>query len=368
MTMLLDENIEKEDKKSSIISDNVSDWIKDITTAQVDYLTEDLLITKKNKDREEEEEEDEVKTYPSISTIKRKPLTYSFVNPYSYSDPYPYSDHGYLTNKDKSKKSLDDSNSKNIKYLIKYLKNKDIKMLLRYLVKSHYISDGSNCYNYNPEETSYSLEQLRSSYGTVIKKDVKSYYDLIKKESVCHITTMQIDDKELKKDLTTLIEDIYNIKSNHKICIILNTNEELLYIVKESLLRKINIDLEVVNNSFDFVELRRTGSTIDLMYLGGNIQEIILTDDNHKRPFRDSPIYKVFEEIKCNEETEDTITEDEMISINGKEYSKNLVEGMIECKIEVLLNNLEIEKLLQKTKEGRIGDGNNDSLQNLELL
>jgi len=357
MTMLLDENIEKEDKKSSIASDNVSDWIEAIKNAQFDYLTEDLLMTKKNKDREEEEEEDEVKTYPSISTIKRKSFTYS-----------PYSDYNYLANKGNVKKSLNDSNSKNIKYLIKYLENKDIKMLLRYLVKSYYISSDSNCFNYNPEETSYSLEQLRSSYGIGIKKDVKFYYDLIKKESVCHIPTMQIDDKELKKDLTTLIEEIYNIKSNHKIYITLNTNEELLYIVKESLLRKINIDLEVVNNSFDFVELRRIGSTIDLMYLGGNIQEIILTDDNHKRPFRDSPIYKVFEEIKCNEETEDTITEDEMISINGKEYSKNLVEGMIECKIEVLLNNLEIEKLLQKTKEGRIGDGNNDSLQNLELL
>jgi hypothetical protein len=384
-------NLKKTEIKNVFDEEEMKAWLDKIqlcSTTESTLMGRDPYYKYENNYEKEDEDEDEdeekgeiikqvlkkvpIKEEKKFTPIS-KPIAKSPSNIDDYfhnSSVYSYSYDNYSLETTQSNLHSQKDNSINIKHLTSYLENRNIQSLCRFFIKSGFISISSNCFEFNPIEIGDSMDILMQEYGGRIKNDVEVYYKQVLINTEKHLDSgIKIDLKALKEDIGVLIKDIYMTPSHYKITFDINTYEELHYVIKEAVIRSINIDSDILNNPFDFSALRIANATLRLVYIGGGINEIILFNDNYSYSFPNSLIYNVFKTIKVNNVVEPTIdSEDEVVSINGKEYSKALVEEMIECKIENLLNNLEIEKLLQKTKERRTGDGNSNSLQDIKLL
>lgn len=247
-----------------------------------------------------------------------------------------------------------------------YLDTNNLYSLLKHLIRSGYLSETSNCFNSVIPISDNPLIEISDRLRGRIIKDSKELlsnlkvYDFPSMESPTRVNL-----KTFGKDLETIITNIYTTPANLKMIFFVNSQEELNHVIKECILRNIEIDTELINNSIDFTFLRNKNATVKLALIK---DQLILINDCYYFLYGGSSIYNTFADISPSREISESSTEDDVISINGEKYSKRLVEGMLECKIETLITNLQIEKYLQETESKRTGDGSNDSLQDIKLF
>lgn len=247
-----------------------------------------------------------------------------------------------------------------------YIDTNNLYSLLKYLIKSGYLSETSNCFNSVLPVSDSPLIEISDRFKSKITKESKEILSNFKVYDFPNLSNInRISLKTFSKDLETIITNIYTMPTNLKMIFFVNSQEELNHIIKECILRDIIIDSELRNNSIDFTSLRNDNAVVKLALLG---DQLILINNSYHFIYTSSSIYKTFSEIKPSREVPELSTEDEVVSIDGIKYSKKLLEGMLECKIETLITNLQIEKFLQETESKRTGDGNSDSLQDIKLF
>lgn len=257
--------------------------------------------------------------------------------------------------------------------------------LLKYLVKSSLINEGSNCMEFDPAFHKNGLQGLRSSFSGAINNTANSIYNNIyilltnfnvkdtdTNDKVKEISkSLPLSGVKLMQDIIDIIESIYLSKLYDKHFMYIDSKEVLFEIVKGCLDRNIKVEKGVKNClRLDFTELRSNRQCLRIAYFR-SIEEVFLVDkispnrynsmsDYMSRAFKDIPI--VIKPIINKEENS--------IIINNMVFSKSVLENIVESSFEVFIENLEIEQFIHENEnsERRIGGGDNDSLQDLKLL
>lgn len=258
------------------------------------------------------------------------------------------------------------SKSTDYTLLNNYIDTNNLFSLLKYLIRSGYLSETSNCLNSVLPVSDSPLMEISDRFKSRITKESKEILSNFKVYDFPNLSNInRISLKTFSRDLETIITNIYTMPLNLKMIFFVNSQEELNHVIKECVLRDIIIDSELRNNSIDFTALRNDNAVVKLALLG---DQLILINNSYHLMYVSSSIYKTFSEIKPSRESRELSTEDEVVSIDGIKYSKKLLEGMLECKIETLITNLQIEKFLQETESKRTGDGDSGSLQDIKLF
>lgn len=258
---------------------------------------------------------------------------------------------------------------KNINCLINYLKMGDLDSLHYYLIKNNYIHEATDCFIFDPDLNIHITDS--ESFMAIYRKNLSSCLNLIfnrvtkNLEKIEHEDIPKIDEdniSNIRDNLKNFLILVYLTPRVEKCSFIIRTNEELNHIIRESLKRGVNIDPEILENDFDFEDFRTRNIGVKFLFIGDKINTLFLTHDGMELPYVSNNMFLYFNEVKPKKELVCKETEDEIVIINGKKYSKSLVEGMIECKIETLLNNLELEKIMESSMKPE------DDLSNIKIL
>lgn len=222
-----------------------------------------------------------------------------------------------------------------------YINTRSLPSLLKYLIKSGILHETSNAMGFDP--THMNLEELRAHQGRQISSTSKTYTTISLKNIPEGVTNF--DTKACNLDIVTLLEEIYLLPHYKKVLFTIDSRDILNQIMRESALRGISIEPKLRDNKFDFDSLRLNSSLIKLGYFG-NINELFLVHDSYSAMYSNIAIYDSFLQIPVIKREVEEFTLNETVSINGKNYSKKMIESMIECNFDIFLENLEIEKYI----------------------
>jgi len=259
---------------------------------------------------------------------------------------------------------------RNLDLLIDYSKTKSITSLTKYLFKEGFITNSSSSMVYNPRNID--IEVLRVTSKRNITFGAKSIaMDLNFDLSIAITSKETIPVQEsLIEDLVYILEQIYMTPKERKLIFRCTTNEVLLDVLKEAILRDVKVDPLLNSSKFDFKSLRREGFCIKVAYVHF-INELFLVNDHEFSNLENGlpMIYKIFNEWPIEPKIK-SVSEVEYVEIGGKKFIKKVFESMIESNYESFINNLELENYLyeQDNRSGNAGDGDSSSVESLKFI
>lgn len=290
----------------SILS-GINKYVTPKRTTLVDFA-EDFLQDKKEEDEEEE------------------------------NVPIPHSYRWEKTSKPSPK------NLKDFKDLIMYLNSDNFTYFLKFLVKNGILREGTNCVIYNPDMPS-DMENSCKFSSKMMYSEIKQYishYNSAYPDSSISLPT------DFYTKLCSLLKEIYLLKNKSKLFIVVDTLECFREVITTCINKGIKIEPCLLEDKYDFMELRKEGKVLRMAYFG-NINELILVSREEN-----SPIESLYYFYKCLKDLPDVIqqnnNQEETVEIEGKKYSKSAFISMIECDFDSFMVNLEFESSMTNIK------------------
>lgn len=221
--------------------------------------------------------------------------------------------------------------------------NTDIYSLFDTLIKSNILSITSNIFN---------IERLNRNRGRRTTGDTVSSWIEREREYIKNMILTIFNYSFTEADTKTLDRLLSIITNDEVFDIYIGSGEMLRNIIDICKNKGIMINDDIKKMlSLDFFNLRKLNKCIRIFY-SSNLMFLLLISDEQQYYEDNELIIRFIHHIEGM--TNFTFTKDnykivDVITINNKEYSKDIFESLIETTTENFIRNLEIETFISKT-------------------
>jgi len=239
-----------------------------------------------------------------------------------------------------------------------YKKTSDINILVNLLFKSRIIRQTSSCINFNRIELRGKNKPQDYIHNKAVRESENFLYELEQYGS---------HNPEVFEDLVRIATSLYEGGYEKNFYMFLYDADSYKRLLQLCLDKGVKYDEDFKNlKDINFKELRSHDNCVTLFY--STIFDSIITLDTKTRSYRNERLLSFYDLLESKPSIEGTKVNNnkEIIILNGKEYPKHIFESLIETDLDVFLFNMEIEMIIDNSKN--IAESVVENVSELNLL